>query len=244
LAEVAKSALVHLARRPLKLVRHTHGLTFYHKGPLPPIADAVHQLRIEKREGGEGVRVWVDSVAGLLGLVEMDVVEVHPWAATVADIEHPDRLVFDLDPGVGVAWDFVVETAIKLREWLQQEKRMESWPKLTGGKGLHLMVPVEGAMTHDAARVFCRKIARRIETTAPGRYTTSSAPAARVGRIYVDYLRNGRGTTAVGAYSPRDRSGFPIAAPVSWAELEGGLRPDAFSMRQPPTAGRKRQRKA
>ena len=90
---VAKHALPYLGRRPLKLVRHTRSTTFYHKGALPPIPDAVHQLRIEKRKGGEGMWVWVDSLAGLLGLVEMDVVEVHPWAATVDDIEHPDVLV-------------------------------------------------------------------------------------------------------------------------------------------------------
>src|SRR5205085_8111369 len=107
--KVAKRALPYLGRRPLKLVRHTRGTIFYHKGPLPPIADDVHQLRIEKREGGQGVRVWVDSLAGFLGLVEMDVVEMHPWAATVDDIEAADMLVFDLDPGDGIAWGFVIE---------------------------------------------------------------------------------------------------------------------------------------
>src|SRR5919109_3710093 len=130
--KVAKRALPFLGRRPLKLVRHTRGTIFYHKGPLPPIPDAVHQLRIEKREGGEGVRVWVDSLAGFLRLVEMDVVEVHPWAATVDDIEHADTLVFDLDPGDGVAWDFVIETALRMRELLESEG-FKPWPKLTGG---------------------------------------------------------------------------------------------------------------
>jgi hypothetical protein len=89
--KVAKHALVHLANRPLKLVRRVGGTIFYHKGPLPLIPQSVHQLTIAKREGGEGVRVWVDDVAGLLGLVEMGVVELHPWNATVNDIEHADR---------------------------------------------------------------------------------------------------------------------------------------------------------
>src|SRR5437868_4131909 len=128
--KVAKRALPFLGRRPLKLVRHTRGKIFYHKGPLPPIADDVHQLRIEKREGGQGVRVWVDSLAGFLGLVEMDVVEVHPWAATVDDIEAADMLVFDLDPGDGIAWDFVIETALRMRELLEGEG-FKPWPKLT-----------------------------------------------------------------------------------------------------------------
>jgi bifunctional non-homologous end joining protein LigD len=229
---VSKRALAYLGRRPLKLVRHTRGTTFYHKGPLPPIPPTVHEMKIEKREGGEGVRVWVDSLDGLLGLVDMDAVELHPWAATVDDIEHPDRLVFDLDPGDGVPWECVTETALKLREMLQEEG-LDSLPKVTGGKGLHLMAPISTGITHDAARVYCRKMAQRLENTSPARYTTSPSPVKRHGRIYIDYLRNGRGTTAVGAYSPRARPGFPIAAPVTWTQVERGILPDAFSIDHP-----------
>ena len=238
--KVAKRALPYLARRPLKLVRHTRGTVFYHKGALPPIPESVHQLRIEKREGGEGVRVWVDSVAGLLGLLEMDVVEVHPWAATVDDIEHPDLLVFDLDPGAGVAWEFVIESALRLRKLLQDEG-LDSWPKTTGGKGLHLMVPIDRDISHDAARLYCKRLAQRLEATDLARYTTSSAPAKRNKRIYIDYLRNGRGTTAIGAYSPRAREGFPVAAPVTWAEVEWGIRPEAFTIARPPPAATRRK---
>jgi bifunctional non-homologous end joining protein LigD len=230
--KVAKRALPFLGRRPLKLVRHARGTIFYHKGPLPPRPPQVHELHIEKREGGKGVRVWVDSLSGLLGLIEMDVVEVHPWAATVDDIEHPDRLVFDLDPGAGIEWDFVVETALTLRDMLQAEG-LSPWPKLSGGKGLHLMVPVEPRMSHDAARLYCRDLARSLAATNPARYTTSPAPAQRERRIYIDYLRNGRGTTAVGTYSPRVRKGFPIAAPVTWTQLQRGIRADAFTMTHP-----------
>ena len=231
--KVAKQALKHLARRPLKLVRHTHGITFYHMGPLPEIPDSVHQLRIEKREGGEGVRLWIDDLAGLVGLVSMGVVELHPWAATVDAIEHPDRIVLDLDPGQGVEWQFVVKSALRLREMLEGDEGLACWPKLTGGKGVHVMIPITSGMTHDDARRYGRDLAQRLAATAPTRYTTSAAPSRRGGRIYIDYLRNGRGTTAVGAYSPRARSGFPIAAPVSWRELEGGTHPDAFTIEHP-----------
>jgi bifunctional non-homologous end joining protein LigD len=232
-----KSALKYLGGRPLKLVRHTHGITFYHRGPLPPIPDSVHQLHIEKREGGEGVRVWVDDLDGLLGLVDMDAVELHPWAATIDDIEHPDRLVFDLDPGPGIEWEFVVDTALKLRRVLEEEG-YDSWPKLTGGKGLHLMVPIEPSMSHDEGREYCRRIAERIVQADRRRYTTSPAPQERHGRIYIDYLRNGRGNTAAGAYSPRAREGFPIALPVTWRDVERGIKPDAFSIgRLPKTRG-------
>jgi bifunctional non-homologous end joining protein LigD len=232
-----KPALEHLGRRPLKLVRHTRGATFYHKGPLPEIPEGVHQLRLQKREGGEGVRVWVEDLKGLLGLVDLDAVELHPWNATVDDIEHADRLVFDLDPGEGVAWEFVTETAMLLRGMLQEEG-FKSWPKVTGGKGLHLMAPLTRRMTHDAARTFCHRFASRLEADDPDRYTTSSLPARRSGRIYIDYLRNGRGNTAIGAYSPRARPGFPIAAPVTWAQVERGIKPDAFTMTRLPKGRR------
>jgi bifunctional non-homologous end joining protein LigD len=100
---VAKHALPYLARRPLTLVRHINGVTFFHKGPLPPVPTSVHQLRMRKSGGEEGTRLWVDSLDGLLTLVEIGVVEIHPWGATVDDIDRPDTLVFDLDPGDGVA---------------------------------------------------------------------------------------------------------------------------------------------
>jgi bifunctional non-homologous end joining protein LigD len=210
-----------------------HGTTFYHRGPLPPVPGSVHQLRLRKREGGEGVRVWVDDLEGLLGLLEMKVVEVHPWDASVADIERPDTLVFDLDPGEGVGWDFVLKTALGLRD-LVAEEGLDSGPKVTGGKGLHLMVPIKPSLLWNDAHAYCKRLAERFVERDRDRYTLSASFAARPGRLFVDYLRNGRGTTAVGAYSPRARPGFPIAAPVSWAQIEGGIRSDAFTIDHPP----------
>jgi bifunctional non-homologous end joining protein LigD len=233
--KMAKPALVHLGRRPLKLVRHTRGATFYHRGKLPEIPPAVHRLTVQKREGGEGVRVWVDDLAGLLGLVEMDVVEVHPWNATVDDIERADRIVLDLDPGEGVEWQEVIDTALMLREILQGVG-LDPWPKVTGGKGIHLMAPLESPIRHDKAREFAKQLAQGLASQHPKRYLVSAEPSARSGRIFLDYLRNGRGNTAVGAYSPRVRAGFPIAAPVTWAQVEKGIRPDAFTMASPPAS--------
>jgi bifunctional non-homologous end joining protein LigD len=230
--KVWKRALAHLGRRPLKLVRHVRGTTFYHMGKLPPVPDAVHKLTIEKREGGEGTRLWVDDLAGLLGLVEIGAVELHAWNAHIDDIEHPDMLVFDLDPGEGIAWGFVIETALRLRRMLKNEG-LEPWPKLTGGKGLHLMAPLGPTIDHDQARAYAKRIAQRLAATAPDRYTLSSAPEKRAGRIFIVYLRNGRGTTAIGAWAPRARAGFPVAAPVSWRQVENGIRPDAFTMKNP-----------
>jgi bifunctional non-homologous end joining protein LigD len=239
---VARAALVHLGRRPLKLVRHTHRTTFYHRGALPPVPPSVHQLRIQKREGGEGVRLWVDDLAGLLGLVEIGAVELHPWAATIDDIERADTLIFDLDPGPGVGWDFVVETALAMRDMLAREG-LDSWPKLTGGKGLHLMAPLGRRMTHDTAHALARRLAQAFAARSPERYVTSATLARRAGRLFVDYLRNGRGTTAIGTFSPRVRAGFPVAARVTWREVERGIRPDAFTIERPPPMGGRRRRR-
>jgi len=115
-------------------VRHVNGTTFYHKRELPPVPHAVRRLTIEKREGGEGARQWVDSLAGLLGLVEIGAAELHPWDASIDNIEHADMVVFDLDAGEEVSWEFVIETALTLRRKLKDEG-LEPWPKLTGGKG-------------------------------------------------------------------------------------------------------------
>lgn len=237
---VHKQALPYLARRPLKLVRHTRGTTFYHKGRLPPVSDSVHQLRIEKREGGEGVRLWVDDLEGLLGLVEIGVVEVHPWAAKVDDYEHADALVFDLDPGPGLEWRIVTETALGLRELLKSEG-LTSWPKTTGGKGLHVMAPLDRTLPHDAAHAFAKRLAQHLASLVPGLYITTADRRQRAGKLFIDYLRNGRGTTAVGAYSPRARPGLPIAAPVTWKDVEKDIGSDAFSMRRPLRSRRERR---
>jgi DNA primase len=155
--KIAKEALEYLGRRPLKLVRHAAGKTFFHQGPLPPVPEAVHQLRVETRAGGEGVRLWVDSLDGLLGLLEIGVVELHPWGATVDDIERPDTLVFALEPDDGIDWKFVAETALRMRDVLKTES-LDSWPKLTG-TGVHVMVPVVPDLDWNEAHGYSEGIA-------------------------------------------------------------------------------------
>ena len=181
------------------------------EGQAPDSRQGRCSLRIEPGLNADGVWPWVDSLEGILGLVTVGVVELHPWSAAVDDIEHPDTLVFDLEPGEGIPWQFVVETALRMRELLRTEG-LESWPKLTGGTGVHVMVPVEPELDWKEARAYSHEITERIATAAPDRYLTSAAREGTAGRLVVD----GRGTTAVGAYSPRARPGFPIAAPLSF----------------------------
>jgi bifunctional non-homologous end joining protein LigD len=226
---VGTRALKYLARRPLTLVRHERGRVFFHTGVLPTVPKAIHTLTIAKREGGEGTRIWVDSVAGLIALPELGVIEVHPWNSTIDDVEHPDQMVFDLDPGDGIPWEFVQDTALNLRDWLKEEHGLKSWPKATGGKGLHLMVPLDLTRTHDEVRDWSHTLVGAF-ARKDRRYTVLSSLAARPNHLFLDYLRNGRGTTAVGTYSPRARPGFPIALPLTWTQVEKGIRSDERSI--------------
>jgi bifunctional non-homologous end joining protein LigD len=237
---IANEALEYLGRRPLKLVRYAAGKTFFHQGPLPPVPEAVHPLRVETRAGGEGVRLWVDSLDGLLGLLEIGVVELHPWGATVDDIERPDTLVFALEPDDGIDWKFVTETALRMRDLLKAES-LDSWPKLTG-TGVHVMVPVVPDLDWDEAHGYSEGIAKKLAATAPERYVTTPPRDKWQGRLYVNWLCNGRGSTAIGAYSPIARRGFPIAAPVSWRELERAIAPDAFTVSRLPSRRRAARR--
>jgi bifunctional non-homologous end joining protein LigD len=173
--------------------------------------------------------------------VEIDVVEVHPWGATVDNIERPDVLTFNLIGGKSVAWEEIVEAGTQLRELLAAE-RLKSWPKLTGECDLHVMADIEPAMDWASARNFCKALADKLARTAPAGFTLRPGPANRVRRIYIDYLRNGRGSTAVGAYSPRALRGFPIAAPVTWSALEKGIAFDAYTLDAPPKSPRRRLR--
>jgi bifunctional non-homologous end joining protein LigD len=198
-------------------------------GPLPPLPGAVHALKMRKADGKEGVRLWVDDLAGLLGLVDVGVVEVHPWAATIEDIERPDLMIFDLDAGPGVEWPFVLETALQLREVLSREG-FECWPKLTGGSGVHLMAEIEPTLTHKQLHGYAKSLAERLARTKPGKYTTTPGAEQRVGKLFIDVFRNGRGASAVGCYSPRARPSLPIALPTNWTALERGIKPNAFTL--------------
>jgi bifunctional non-homologous end joining protein LigD len=189
--KVAKDALVHLARRPLKLVCN---------GAMSAPTKAVRKVRVDGED-----RFWIDSVEGLLGLVEMGAVELHAGNATIDDLERPDMLVF------GVA---APDTALRLRTVLQAEG-LESWPKLTGGPELQVMVPIEPELDGQEAHRYSEEIAGRLSGAK------------------VDCRYSSRRAAAIGAWSPRALPGFPIAAPLDWTQLQRGIQPDAFTMQQP-----------
>ena len=212
--DCASACLTHLGRRPLTLVRCVEGVTFFHKGPLPPLPGAVRVCEVAKRDGSIGRRPWVDDLAGLIGLVEIGAVELHPWGATVDDVEQADRLVFDLDPDAGVSWLALTRTALALRDFLASSG-LTCWPKTTGGKGLHVIVPLSPGIAWPEARRVSRSIAEAFGSAEPEGRTAISGPGARRGgKVFVDWLRNGCRQSAIGAMSPRARRGGPRVRPA------------------------------
>jgi bifunctional non-homologous end joining protein LigD len=235
-AAVAEPALKHLAHRPLSLLRCPEGLKapcFFQKHVGSGVPDALRRVEVAEREGGSATYLMIEDLAGLLATVQMGVLELHPWGSTADDIEHPDRLIFDLDPDEELPWQRIVDAAIELRQRLEKIG-LESWVKTTGGKGLHIVVPVKPRLDWDAAKAFTKAVVDGLVRDHPDRYTGTISKKARGSKIFIDYLRNGRGNTAVGGFSTRARAGAPVSMPLSWAEVEAGVRSNAFAVLNAP----------
>jgi bifunctional non-homologous end joining protein LigD len=204
------------------------GACFYQKHVGAGIPDVVGRIEIAEQSATRTYLV-IENLAGLIAMAQIGVLELHPWGSTVAKLETPDRITFDLDPDIGLPWERVTEAAIELREALLGIG-LRSFPKTTGGKGLHVVVPLAPKLDWDAVREFSRWVAERFVAAYPDRFTSNMAKRARAGRIFIDYLRNSRGATAIAAYSPRAREGAPVATPLFWEEVENGVRPAGFTV--------------
>ena len=228
---VAEHMLPHVQGRPLTLVRCPDGegkKCFYQKHPGDSAPDALQRIEIEEKEGRTTYLIADDS-AGLVSLVQMGALEIHLWGSTRKKLEQPDRIIFDLDPDVGLKWDRVVEGALAVRDLLA-EMGLETFVKGTGGKGLHVVLPVKPKYDWDEIKSFAHAVAGEMVRRQPDSYTPSLPKKARHGKIFIDYLRNQRGATAIAPYSARAKPGASVAAPLSWKEVEGGTRGDAFTI--------------
>ena len=229
---VAERMLPHVAGRPLTLVRCPGGqgqACFYQKHAGQGAGDEINRVMTEPGQKADPY-MMVDSVQGLVSLVQLGVLEVHVWGSRIPRLEHPDLIVMDLDPAPGVPWTRVVDGARTLRT-VFAKLDLESFVKTTGGKGLHVVVPLTGSkLGWDDFKEFTKRVAERLVRDEPDRYTSNMSKEKRTGKIFVDYLRNGRGATAVAPYSSRAREGAPVALPVPWATL-GSIQPDGFSIR-------------
>ena len=228
---MARWILPEVARRPLSLLRCPDGASkacFFQKHHGPGLGDAVHAVPLQQKSGREDY-VYIDDARGLLQLVQMNTLELHPWGATVDDPEHPDRLVFDLDPGEGVRWAQVKAGARDVRDRLQQIG-LQSFVRLSGGKGVHVVVPLQPKADWEQAKAFCEAFAQAMALEQPDRYVATMSKAKRTGVIFIDWLRNTRGATSVCSWSLRARDTAGVAVPLRWEELARVSAADAFPM--------------
>lgn len=217
---IAPWLLPQLRERPVSLLRAPQGIAgelFFQKHAETRMP-GLRELDAALWPGHEPLLV-VDDGAALLAAAQMNTIEFHTWNATASHIEQPDRVVFDLDPGEGVPWAQVREGA-QLMRTLLDELGLRSWLKTSGGKGLHLAVPIAPRLKADAVKDFAAAAVRHMARTLPQRFVAKAGPANRVGRIFIDYLRNGHGQTTVAAYSARARPGLPVSMPIEWEQLD------------------------
>ncbi|WCM26867.1 DNA ligase D [Sphingomonas sp. QA11] len=220
-ALMAPAVLPWAANRPISLVRCPQGRAkrcFFQKHDAGTFGDHVHQVPIREKDGSTENYLYVDDVDGLVACVQMGTIEFHGWGSSVATLEQPDRMVFDLDPDEDLGFDIVRKAAEDISNHLA-EIGLTSFPMLSGGKGVHVVVPLTPRAEWPAVKDFAERFARALAAAEPDRYIATMAKAKRKGLIFIDYLRNQRGSTAVLPYVARARSGAPVAAPVSWTEL-------------------------
>lgn len=220
-ATVADRILPYLIDRPLSTVRCPRGRggeCFFQKHLGETLSDPVRAIRVREKDGSQADYIAVDSVEGLITLVQFGVLEFHPWGSTQQALESPDTLTFDLDPGEGVAFDAIKDAAIEVRDALES-LGLKPYLKASGGKGLHVVVPIKPDSDWDRAKRFCEAFAKAMAAQDPGRYVAVASKAQRKGRIFIDYLRNSRGATSIAPYSTRARPGAPVAVPLRWDEL-------------------------
>jgi bifunctional non-homologous end joining protein LigD len=226
--DIADWILPHITGRVLSLLRCPSGTSakcFFAKHPWAGLAKEVERVDV----GVDEPMIAIDDLDGLLNLVQASVVEIHPWGSRTDRLDEPDRLIFDLDPGEDVPWSAVIAAAHEVRDRLDG-LGLKSFVKTTGGKGLHVMLPITPGAGWDEAKAFTKSIAEGMAKAAPDRYVATLAKKARHGRILIDYLRNDRGSTAVGAYSTRGFAQATVSTPLTWDELSERIRSDHFTV--------------
>jgi bifunctional non-homologous end joining protein LigD len=228
---VSDVLLPHLRMRPVTMIRcpDNYEKCFFQKH----IDKAAHYEGVTpvrlKENKGTNTYASIDVITGLIALVQLGVVEFHTPGIRRDKLDQPDRFILDLDPDPSVGWDRVVEAAFAIRDLLQ-ELDLKSYAKTTGGKGLHVVVPVRRSRTVEEVRAFTGALAGLFESVAPKRYTTNVSKSKRTDKILIDYLRNAPGATAVEVFSARARPGAPVSMPVDWDELKD-VRGDTFTVR-------------
>jgi bifunctional non-homologous end joining protein LigD len=232
-AAVDKLIMPTVARRPMTIIRCPQGTSekcFFQKHDSGTFGEHVKHVPIEEKDGDFEDYLYLDDVRGVLACVQMGTIEFHGWGSSVPEVDYPDRLVFDLDPDEGLDFAAVREAAVSLRELLSQ-LGLKTFPMLTGGKGVHVIAPLDASAHWGEVSDFAERFSRAVAEADPDRFTANIRKVQRKGRIFLDWLRNQRGSTAVMPYSARAREGAPVAAPIAWEELDLFSGGNAFSIR-------------
>lgn len=230
---VADWMLPHVAFRPVTMVRCPTGSEkkcFFQRHAASGVLPQLREIAVP---GFDEPYLYIEDVSGLVAMVQMGTLEIHPWGVRIERPDRPDRIIFDLDPAEGLDFADVVRAALEVRERLEV-LGLQSFVKTTGGKGLHVVLPIEPVHPWPDAKAFAKRFSEAMAADSPDRYLTRSAKAERVGRIFIDYLRNDPTSTAVGPYSTRSRPGAPVATPLAWAEVGENLDPSRFTVATVP----------
>jgi bifunctional non-homologous end joining protein LigD len=226
--EVAPHMLPYVADRPLTLVRCVDGSgnpCFYQRHTNKMFAGGFKTVAVRnKKTGVDDPYITLDSEDAIVQLAQVGVLEVHPWGSRNQTLEQPDRIVIDLDPDPAIEWHSLTESAKEVRKRLNA-LGLNSWVKTTGGKGLHVVFPVRPEHAWPAVKQWTREFVDAMARDFPMRFLTKMSKAARVGKIFLDYLRNDRNATSVAPFSPRARASLPVAIPLSWTELDSDQPP-------------------
>jgi len=232
---IADWILPHLAGRPTSLVRCPEGVDkecFYQKHVGLGVPEAIRRVKIrEKSKVGD--YLVIDTLPALISLAQIGILEIHTWNSVADRLERPDRVVFDLDPAPDVPWPRVIEAARLVRKGLEALD-LESFVKTTGGKGLHVVVPLASGITWEQGAEFTRAVAETLARQDPRGFIAQMSKAARTGKIFVDHFRNARGATSVAAYSTRAKPEAPVSVPLDWSELSPRLTSDHYTVANLP----------
>ncbi|HTM77808.1 MAG TPA: DNA ligase D, partial [Devosia sp.] len=220
-AAVAEAMLPYIENRPLSLLRCPQGRAkycFFQKHDTGGFPDAMKSIPIVEKDGQKEDYFYIDSLAGLLAGTQMNVLEWHLWGSRTKAIEKPERIIFDIDPDEDLGFEQVRDAATDIAKLLE-DLGLQSYPLVSGGKGIHVIAPLVPTLEWPEIKTFCKAIAQRLADQQPDRFVANMSKAKRRGRMFIDYLRNERGSTAIAPWSSRSRAGAPAAVPVSWAEL-------------------------
>jgi bifunctional non-homologous end joining protein LigD len=236
LAVVAEWMLPHVAERPLTIVRCPEGRKkpcFFQKHILKGSPPSIDRVSITENDDEDVDYMQIHDMPGLVALAQLGTLEIHTWGSRADNPEKPDLMVFDIDPDVGLGWEKVALAAFAMRRKLH-DLGLDSFLKTTGGKGLHVVAPIERRLEWDELKAFTKAVVDTMVEEDPSAFTGNMSKAARKNKVFLDYLRNGRNATFIAPYSPRARDGAPVAVPITWEELAHGIDPLAFNLQSVP----------